>query len=53
MEKPWCTKHNSMQDLMKRDPDKEHNFALVPCIGAICERWNNGKCGAMFREWTK
>jgi hypothetical protein len=49
----WCAKHNSMQELAKKDPYKEHNFAMVPCIGPTCERWNNNKCGAMFRGWTK
>jgi hypothetical protein len=47
MEKLWCTKQNSIQELMKKGPDKEHNFALVPCIGPTYERWNEGKCGAM------
>jgi hypothetical protein len=40
MEKIWCTKHNSMQELMGRDREKGHNFALVPCIGSTCERCN-------------
>jgi len=53
MEKLWCTKHNSMQELMKPDRDKEHNFALVLCIGAMRERWNDGKCDLMDRRWTK
>jgi len=52
--KIWCTKHNTMQELMKPDRDwtKQHNFALVTCVGSKCERWNNGKCGLMDKGWT-
>jgi hypothetical protein len=55
MEKLWCMKHNTMQELMKKTSEelKAHNFGLVPCIKEKCPEWKESwdwKCGHLHRE---
>jgi hypothetical protein len=37
----WCTKKNSMKDLIEKGID--FNPALLPCLKADCDRWDNGE----------
>jgi hypothetical protein len=42
MESYWCTKKNSMKDLIEKGID--FNPALTPCPKSEWERWDNGEC---------
>jgi hypothetical protein len=42
MESLWCMEKNKIQNLM--DNPGKNNWALVPCKGPACEKWENGEC---------
>ena len=42
MESLWCTKKNSIVNLVK-DP-KNFNPTLTPCLTLQCSMWKNGEC---------
>jgi len=41
MESYWCTKANSIIDMMN---GKEIPLALSPCIKSECDQWRDGEC---------
>ncbi len=38
----WCTKKNSVKDLIEKRID--FNPALLPCLKTECELWDNSEC---------
>ena len=41
MEKYWCTKANSIIDIMN---GKTLPLALTPCLKVECDMWRDGEC---------